>query len=223
MAHPTSKRIRTLSICRPIIYGNTAVPFGDVRPAEADPLHSHHWTVFVRGPQGEDISYFIKKVVFKLHDTYNNPTRTIEEPPFEVTETGWGEFEIGIKIFFISEANEKNINLYHHLKLHPYPGLKPSDVVTGSNDEDTGQDENGVVSSIQYDEIVFNEPTEQLFQIMTKKPGNILPKTKNESIFSKETEAEEIQRFDNGIKTVNLEIEKLRKQIIEHQQLKAQN
>lgn len=197
------------------------MPFGDVRPATAEEQHTHTWTVFVRGPQGEDISYFIKKVVFKLHDTYANSSRTVESPPFEVTETGWGEFEVGIKIFFVSEANEKNINLYHHLKLHPYPGLRPGDFVAGVDGQglEDGKNEDGSVSSVQYDEVVFNEPTEQLFQIMTQKPGNLLPETKKESVFSKETEAEEISRFENGIKTVNLEIEKLKKQIIEHQQL----
>ena len=61
----------------------------------------------------DDISYFVKRVTFKLHDTYANPTRSesplppcpslpspspsaraftagtdIDKPPFEVSETG---------------------------------------------------------------------------------------------------------------------------------------
>lgn len=200
-----------MSISRPIIYGNTAQPIGDKRPPGAPDEHTHTWTIFVKGPNGEDLSYFIKKVVFKLHDTYNNPTRSIESPPFQVTETGWGEFEIGIKIYFVNEANEKNISLYHHLRLHPY-GFPPDAVLTE-------KDRN--VKSIQYDEIVFNEPTEHLFEIMTQKPGNRLPESKTQSEFSKETEREEIVRLDNGIKEVNKEIEKLKAQIQEYQSVKA--
>ena len=49
------------------------------------------------------------------------PSTAIEKPPFEVTETGWGEFDIVIKIFFVAEASEKPISFSHHLKLHPYP------------------------------------------------------------------------------------------------------
>lgn len=30
--------------------------------------------------------------------------RTVTKPPYEITETGWGEFEIIIKIYFIDSA-----------------------------------------------------------------------------------------------------------------------
>jgi YEATS domain-containing protein 4 len=52
----------------------------------ASPEHSHRWTVAVRGATSapdsdivggaDDLSYFIKRVTFKLHDTYPNPTRS---------------------------------------------------------------------------------------------------------------------------------------------------
>lgn len=45
----------------------------------------------------------------------------VDKPPFEVTETGWGEFDIQIKIFFVTEAAEKPVAVNHHLKLHPWP------------------------------------------------------------------------------------------------------
>ena len=38
-------------------------------------------------------------MTFKLHETYENPVRTLESPPYQVTETGW-EFEIIIKLHF---------------------------------------------------------------------------------------------------------------------------
>ncbi|CDU24704.1 related to YAF9-Component of a chromatin modifying complex [Sporisorium scitamineum] len=81
-----------------------------------DQEHDYHKMVGNR----DDISHFIKRVQFKLHDTYAQPTRNVDKFPFHVTETGWGEFEIQIKIFFVPEANEKPLTLFHHLKLHPW-------------------------------------------------------------------------------------------------------
>ncbi|CCE92936.1 YEATS domain-containing protein YAF9 TDEL_0F01250 [Torulaspora delbrueckii] len=203
MAPGVSKRIKTLSLTRPIIYGNTAKKFGEVRPPNAPAEHTHLWTIFVRGPQDEDISYLIKKVVFKLHDTYPNATRTVEAPPFELTETGWGEFEINVKIHFVDEANEKMVSFYHHLRLHPYHNVKAEP--QAPNDE---------ISSIYYDELVFNEPNEELFKILVSRPGNLLPSNKTDKcIFSKQLEQEEIDRIKIGISKVDNEIEELKAKI----------
>lgn len=203
MAPGVSKRIKTLSVTRPIIYGNTAKKFGEVRPPNAPAEHTHLWTIFVRGPQNEDISYLIKKVVFKLHDTYPNATRTIEAPPFELTETGWGEFEINVKIHFVDEANEKMVSFYHHLRLHPYHNVKAEP--QAPNDE---------ISSIFYDELVFNEPNEDFFKILMSRPGNLLPSNKTDGcVFSKQLEQEEIDRIKIGIGKVDSEIEELKVKI----------
>lgn len=200
----TSKRVKTLSVTRPIIYGNTAKKLGETRPPNAPAEHTHIWTIFVRGPQNEDISYCIKKVVFKLHDTYPNATRTVETPPFELTETGWGEFEINIKIHFVEEANEKMLSFYHHLRLHPYYNVSP----------DKPQKPDDEVSSIFYDEIVFNEPNEQFFKTLMSRPGNLLPSNKMDScVFSRQLEQEEIDRINLGIKQVDSEIEELKAKV----------
>jgi YEATS domain-containing protein 4 len=46
-------------------------------------------------------------------------TRSVlDKPPFKVTETGWGEFTVQIRIQFISESSEKPLNLAHGIKLH---------------------------------------------------------------------------------------------------------
>lgn len=42
----------------------------------------------------------------------------VEKFPFEINQTGWGEFEIGIKIHFIDPA-EKPVDFIHFLKLYP--------------------------------------------------------------------------------------------------------
>ncbi|CCD23459.1 YEATS domain-containing protein YAF9 NDAI_0B04250 [Naumovozyma dairenensis CBS 421] len=212
MAPPVSKRIKTLSVRRPIIYGNTAKKLGEVRPENAPAEHTHLWTIFVRGPQNEDITYFIKKVVFKLHETYPNPTRVVETPPFELTETGWGEFDINIKIYFVDEANEKMLSFYHRLRLHPYviPGPEgqqnPARNITVT--------ENGEIRSTFYDEIVFNEPNEEFFKTLMTKPGNLLPANITENqVFSRQLEQEEIDRIDIGMTKIDEEIKKLRDEL----------
>lgn len=200
----TSKRVKTLSVTRPIVYGNTAKKLGETRPPNAPAEHTHIWTIFVRGPQNEDISYYIKKVVFKLHDTYPNATRTVEAPPFELTETGWGEFEINIKIHFVEEANEKMLSFYHHLRLHPYYNVSA----------ERPQQPDDEISSVYYDEIVFNEPNEQFFKTLLSTPGNLLPSNKTDSCaFSKQLEQEEIDRINLGIKQVDSEIEEMKAKV----------
>jgi YEATS domain-containing protein 4 len=72
---------------------------------------SHKWTVYVRGASNEDLTAVVKKVVFQLHPSFNNPTRVVESPPFEVSECGWGEFEIAINLFFHSDVCEKQLDL----------------------------------------------------------------------------------------------------------------
>ena len=127
------------------------------RPQGISPDHTHQWTVWVRGIDGEDISYWLKKVQFKLHETYSQSLRTIESPnAFEVTETGWGEFEVTMKLWFVPEAGEKPQSIYHNLKLHPY----------GPDAERQRQTKEPIISQT-YDEVVFNEPVENFYEILT--------------------------------------------------------
>ncbi|KAH7591732.1 Protein AF-9 -like protein [Nakaseomyces glabratus] len=214
MAPPTSKRIKTLSVSRAVIYGNTAKKIGENRPPNAPSEHTHLWTIFVRSPTGDDISYFIKKVVFKLHETYPNPVRTIEAPPFELTETGWGEFDINIKIYFVEESNEKFINFYHRLRLHPYVNVNPP-MSTEVKKEETGNTTTSdEISSIFYDEIVFNEPYEDFFKILVSKPGNLLPSNKTEDcLFSRQLEQDELTRIKMASSNVDKEIEIYKKKL----------
>ena len=170
------------------MYGNIARPLAP-GSTPADPNHSHEWTVFVKGLNDEDISYFVKKVVFKLHETYPNSTRTVEKPPFEVSETGWGEFEIQIKIHWIGESAEKPATVYHHLKLHPYGPNAEEEKATGAT-----------VYSQQYDEIVFNEPTEYMFDLLTRHGSALLPVAA--ANFTRRAESEELERLGNAMRKV---------------------
>lgn len=79
--------------------------------------------------------------------------------PFAISETGWGEFEITIKLYYVPESSEKPQTLYHHLRLHPY----------GRNEEEKEAMRlaGGDVISWVYEEQVFNEPYEPFYEILT--------------------------------------------------------
>ena len=54
----------------------------------------------MRGANGEDLSHCVAAVEFTLHPSFEESTRRLTKAPFEVTETGWGEFDIGVKMEF---------------------------------------------------------------------------------------------------------------------------
>ncbi|QCE09593.1 YEATS domain-containing protein [Vigna unguiculata] len=101
------RRIKDVEICVPIVYGTIAFYFG----RKASESQSHKWTMYVRGASNEDLGVVIKRVVFQLHPSFNNPTRVVESPPFELSESGWGEFEIAITLYFHSDVCEKQLDL----------------------------------------------------------------------------------------------------------------
>jgi len=203
----SSRRIKSVSISVPILYGNHAVRLTpEMRKPNTPPDHTHLWTVFFRPVlDNVDLTPLIKKVTFKLHETYENSVRSVESPPYEVTETGWGEFEIIIKLHFHSGAelsiNEKNFQIFHGLKLHPF---NPQVV-----------HENGDVHSVLYDELVFQEPTEKVFEILTQQPSNLLPfklsdPSKRDQEYIRPDEIDELARLDVYINKVREEIENQR-------------
>ncbi|KAG6465200.1 YEATS domain-containing protein 4 [Manduca sexta] len=141
-------RVKGLVIIKPIVYGNIARYFGKKREEDG---HTHQWTVYLKPYANEDMSVYIKKVHFKLHESYANPNRIVTKPPYELMETGWGEFEIVIKIYF-HDPNERPVTLYHILKLFQSPVSDGAPPTVGR-----------ALVSESYEEIVFQEPT-QLMQ-----------------------------------------------------------
>ena len=93
-----------------------------------------------RGPSPPDAA--------RLVLTNANAVTVIDSPPFEVTESGWGEFEINVQIY-IHDCNEKPIEVSHILKLYP------------DGDQQQLNASKPVVSE-RYDEIVFNDPSDAL-------------------------------------------------------------
>eukprot|EP00793_Prasinoderma_coloniale_P003353 PRCOL_00005988-RA len=152
----------------PIAFGTVAFYMGK----KATENNSHKWTVYLRGAGGEDVdlSHVVSKVVFGLHPSFKQPQRgagaarkracvgdpvarhtkrMIESPPYEVTEMGWGEFEITITVHFHADANEKPLELTHALKLYE-DGFQ----------QGAAQSTKKPVVSEKYDEVVFLHPEE---------------------------------------------------------------
>lgn len=141
-------RQKGVTIVKPIIYGNISRAL----PEPLDNKHTHRWTCYLKPYKNEEMSY-IKKVSFKLHESYGPTAERVKtQPPFEVEETGWGEFELIIKIHFV-DPNERAVTIYHHLRLF-------------NHGEPPGTVKNKIVVSEHYDEIVFQDPSLMMTQIL---------------------------------------------------------
>ena len=119
---------------------------------KAEEFSTHRWVLYVRGPQGEDISTFVEKVSFTLHPSFPNPVREVYSYPFELSETGWGEFQACIRIYF-KEKDEQPIDLFHHLKLYPPMSQQPLT-------------QKKPVVAENYDEILFTSPKKEFYQML---------------------------------------------------------
>lgn len=113
MGKKGERRIRDVELCLPICVGTVSFWQGK----KADEYNAHKWTVYVRSPVNEDLSPAVKKVVFHLHHSFQEPVREVTEQPFELTETGWGEFEINVHVHFADEAMEESFQIAHGLQL----------------------------------------------------------------------------------------------------------
>ncbi len=59
------------TMARAILYGSIATP---IKKPETE--HTHKWTIYVRGFNNEDVSYYVKRVTFKLHESFVEPNRS---------------------------------------------------------------------------------------------------------------------------------------------------
>ncbi|KAL0365617.1 UNVERIFIED_CONTAM: Transcription initiation factor TFIID subunitb [Sesamum angustifolium] len=222
-----AKKLKDSEICIPIVYGNIAFWLGK----KASEYQSHKWTVYVRGATNEDLGVVIKRAVFQLHSSFNNPTRIVDSPPFELSECGWGEFEIAITLHFHNDVCDKPLLLYPEDESGPLSTKKPV-----------------VVES--YDEVVIAEPSEALFARVQNHPAVIVPRlpagitlppvpmedldnrnkgdTKDHPLnqwFTNFSEADELLKLAAARQQVQAHIARLRRQLTlidgQHQQLKA--
>jgi len=163
-------RQKGVTIVKSIVFGNVARYFGKKREEDG---HTHQWTVYLKPFHSEDMSVYVKKVNFKLHESYANANRVVVKPPFEVTETGWGEFEVIIKIYFV-DPNERPVTIYHLLKLFQ----TEADIMLGKKN---------LVSEF-YDELVFQDPSVVMQHLLYQLQPGSPDICKHETDFAKKKE-----------------------------------
>lgn len=88
--------------------------------------YTHDWVVFVRGPESCDISHFVDKVVFHLHESFAKPKRVLKDPPYQVAEAGYGSFFLAIEVYFKSKEEPRKLKFDYDLFL-PLYGAPPID------------------------------------------------------------------------------------------------
>ncbi|XP_049849109.1 YEATS domain-containing protein 4-like [Schistocerca gregaria] len=117
--------------------------------------NTHRWRIYVRPARdGEDISHFIKQVVFIMHPGFVKPYYILSSPPYQVEADGWEEFEVVIIISFV-DPNEKPVKLFHMLKLFNPDGSYPK--------------EGGAVISERSSQITFTNPSEPIYRVLLTK------------------------------------------------------
>ncbi|KAI3383201.1 hypothetical protein SNEBB_005808 [Seison nebaliae] len=149
-----NKSISTQIVTKPFICGTVSKLLDtnpDLRIPTKTNTYSHEWTVYVRPYHAnEDLEKYIKKVTFKLHDTYANCLRTVQTPPYEVHERGWGEFDVMVKIYFYDFKNV--LNFSHHLPLFP---LENMEHIRGAP-----------LVHERYDEFLFVNPCDKMLRLL---------------------------------------------------------
>eukprot|EP01130_Rhizamoeba_saxonica_P008051 TRINITY_DN3255_c0_g2_i3.p1 TRINITY_DN3255_c0_g2~~TRINITY_DN3255_c0_g2_i3.p1 ORF type:complete len:225 (-),score=55.35 TRINITY_DN3255_c0_g2_i3:40-714(-) len=134
----------------------TRLPGGKKAPGE----HTHSWKTYIRGPAHEDITRFIYKVVFHLHDSFSDPIREVLEPPYETSATGWGEFTIKMSIY-LQDQSHPPIDVLHNLMLFPRP-------------VEESPSTQKVVTSEFYEDLPIYTPSQQFINVLTNSKQTIL-------------------------------------------------
>lgn len=153
------KRVKGVKITRAFRIGSEAWKLDEKnRPPGIPDDHTTGWRVYVENVDGgPDMSTWLNKVQFSLHETYPNNKRMIANPPFEVRETGWGGFTVEIRLYFQPFVGEKHAVRSHYLYLEPY----------GTAENAERQRTANLVKAEILDFVEFNEPTEVLYAALT--------------------------------------------------------
>lgn len=172
----------------------------------------------------------------------------ITEPPYEVTEFGWGEFETRIQLHF-HDAMEKPVDIIHMLVLYPPNNLPASTKKVGNAcllchlrlrggwivAHDLRMNVQPVVSEF-YDELVFNEPTEFFYKKLMAGPDRVapplpfmehLPTYSDVAVQKALAQAQrfvtqEVQDTKDLLLNADIEIKELKERIAEHTKKKKQ-
>eukprot|EP01035_Chromulina_nebulosa_P021501 gene21501-27844_t len=176
-------------ISSPIIHGSVAHRITGKKPNDSA---THRWTVYIRGQDiHDDLSSIVSKVVFSLHPSFDEPIREVRNQPFEVTESGWGEFEVGIKVFFC-EKDEQPVDMIHMLKLY----------AAGPAGRQVFATTEAAVVSEAYEEIVFSDPSPawtRTLQSYTLGRGGSSPRGKKSKEKGSDSSAPVVAGLNKGI------------------------
>ena len=180
-----TERLNNVSVVKPIVIGTYA--FLLQQGASDKAASMYRWTVCLRSAEDphEDLSYYIRNVEFTLHNTFTQPRRTIDHPPYEVTEVGWGEFEINVKVFF-HDSQERSVELRHFLKLRPDHDLASQ---PGFNQTITP------VVKETYEQIIFQNPHEWFYEKLIRPPNGHLPPSPLEPFFGTFEDEQEFEEL----------------------------
>lgn len=117
---------------------------------------THDWEVFVRGPGRDDISHFVEKVVFHLHESFPKPKRVLKNPPYAVSEHGYGSFFLPIEVYFKNKIEPRKLQFDYDLILPAFGSLP--------------------IDNIRSEALTFTNPTDE-FKRKLVKGGGIVTKT----------------------------------------------
>lgn len=96
---------------------------------------THDWELFVRGEAGSEISHFVDKVVFVLHESFPKPKRVLKDPPYSVKESGYAAFIVKVEIHFKNREEPKKVIFEYDLDLQPAKLLPYEFIVQTNSDE----------------------------------------------------------------------------------------
>lgn len=98
--------MRGIEIVKRIAFGTIAFAWGK----KVEKEYKNAWVCYVRGAEKDedDISSYVKKVVFTLHESFWESVMIVDKHPFSITWAGWGQFDILITIYF-HDPNEEPV------------------------------------------------------------------------------------------------------------------
>ena len=96
--------------------------------------------------------HYISKVEFIIDESFPQPLIELYKPPFEIHQSGWGQFKIGLRIHFHEPHINKPLELGKDLVLFEY---------------DMPQNTKRPIIREDYNEIIFVEPSHHMLQLLS--------------------------------------------------------
>ncbi|KAK1933184.1 YEATS family protein [Babesia divergens] len=179
MASKNTKRVN-VKVSKQIAVGTYAFPLTPLEKKRYGSM-THRWTCLLRSVNDENMTHYIKKVQFDLDPSFLNPKRVLTTMPYEVTEVGWGEFYIGVKLFFVDETLEP-VQLQHLLVVCVSYVVLCHTVLQLNPPDSTSQNPT-IATNETFDEIIFNEPSAWFYSNLMYSTADKMPPHKYQEHF----------------------------------------